>query len=226
MKTYLYTLAGGMLALFAITLVHPTSAQERSRRRLTAPLILATLAWSEAGLACEGDASEEEGEGLEIHCDRDQDMLGIHAVLLRGVQHTGLSYRQFAANYARRVIGGHGSVNRAWLRDLRADGSRPSDWPEYITRRRGDTVDVIPHQRWGSVRELWLAHYTLAETVVENYTLDNYLEWGPCSEPPDDWGSPRLDHERAVRLGLIQVTCTGTRNEFWLRPSRATVDVE
>lgn len=37
----------------------------------------------------------------------------------------------------------------------------------------------------------------------------------PCAGNPVTWGSPTLDHDRAVRLGMKQHVCRGTLNEAW-----------
>jgi hypothetical protein len=203
-----------LICILAILVLAAHAPAQDTSRRWTPALVLATLTWSEAGLVCPPD-------DLELHCTDDADMRGIHAVLLRGAEHHDVRYVRFAGLYSPRLIGGRGAVPRAWLRDLRPDGSRPDGWPERVTVREGDRVVSRPHMSWRAASTRWVAHYRAAQAMIENYTLENYAEWGPCTVPPDDWGSPRFDHDRAVRLGLIQLTCEPTSNEFWSRPSRA-----
>jgi hypothetical protein len=49
--------------------------------------------------------------------------------------------------------------------------------------------------------------YQRALDVLATLTLDNIDEWGVCDAPTHDWGSRRLDHNRAIALGLRKVNC-------------------
>lgn len=203
-------LIGGILTISAAV---PTSGQRTERPRLTPQLALATLTWSEAGLVTRTVAED----GTVTWSD-DGDMRGIHAVLLRGSERAGVSYLRFAALYARRLIGRQGSINREWLWDLRPDGREPARWPTTVTVRRRGVVEVRRHAPWSAFRERWLNTYERAGEVVR-LGLDTWADWGVCTEPPDDWGGD-MDHERAMRIGLVQLDCDeGVDNRFYLRPS-------
>lgn len=77
---------------------------------------------------------------------------------------------------------------------------------------------VLPHPPWSRYREAWLTVLEHA-TEVSTWTLDDIDEWSVCDGQVHDWGSPRLDRARAERLGLVEVECGDTQNDFWARPS-------
>lgn len=218
----LLALVAGLLATL------PGYSSGQTSRRWTPALVLATLTYSESGPVSQADDATPEdaitwvdGEDDDgpIRWTGDSDMRAIHAMLLRNAEMTELSYVAFARQYARHVIGGVGTIGRPWLRDLRPNGDQPDGWPLTVWARVGDNYVNRPHAPWAAFRTRWLATYTRALTIID-FELEAHSEWGACAEPPDDWGSPTHDHARAVRLGLIQLTCTGTDNEFWRRPSR------
>lgn len=62
-----------------------------------------------------------------------------------------------------------------------------------------------------------------AEEVVRRYQLDNIGVWGVCASPVHDWGGA-MDRERANRIGLIEVECGETSNDFYARPSLVARD--
>jgi hypothetical protein len=189
-----------------------TSGQRAGRERMTPQLALAVLSWSEAGLVTR-TVSED---GTAMWSD-DADMRGIHAVLLNGAARHEMRYLTYAASYARRLIGGQGTITRPWLRELRPDGREPTQWPTEAWVRRGGAVTRQPHAPWSVYRQRWLDTYERAGEVVA-LTLDTWHEWGVCQEPPEDWGG-EVDDARAERIGLVRLECDGTRNRFYLRPS-------
>jgi len=174
-------------------------AQEDRRIRMTPQLALAVLTVSEAGW------------------EADADMRGIHAVILRTQQRQGGTYVGAARTYARRLIGQQGDINRPWLWGLNPQGREPEQWPTEVWVSTREGSERRPHARWAAYRERWLNTYERAGVVVQ-YTLDTWDSWGPCDTIPDDWGGA-MDMERARRLGLVQLSCQGTQNYFFIRPS-------
>jgi hypothetical protein len=150
------------------------------------------------------------------------DMIAIHEVFLRGAQRQQVSYLSYATHYSQRVAGIRPSTSGriAWTMNLRADGREPQNWPR--TRHEASTgggpVRVLPHPPWSRYREAWLTVLEHA-TEVSTWTLDDIDEWSVCDGQVHDWGSPRLDRARAERLGLVEVECGDTQNDFWARPS-------
>lgn len=198
-----------------VALAQATQRQER----LTPALFLARVSVNEAGWT-----SFETG-----------DMVAIHEVFLRGATFQQVSYLAYATHYSQRVAGLRPSTSGriAWTMNLRSDGREPTNWPRYVEGRRAPTgdgpVQVRPHPAWSNFRAGWLATLAHAAEVV-TWTLDDHDEWGRCDGEVHDWGSPRLDRARAERLGLIEVECGDTANDFWARPSRLgntpTVEVD
>lgn len=208
-------LLGGALPTCA-----PMAHGQSRNERLTPALFLARVAVNEAGWTT----------------DQTGDLYLIHEVFLRGAEHQHVSYLGYATHYSQRVAGLRSSSSGriAWTMNLRADGREPTNWPRTVMERAptGDgLVRVRPHPAWGNFRADWLRIYAAAREAVDTLTLDDVDEWGVCDGPVHDWGSPRLDHERAVELGLVPVACgvdegSTTRNEGWARPSRLpTVNV-
>lgn len=193
------------LALLLAVLLCWTSAAHGDAE--TDALLLARICVSEAGWEC-----WQTGDGYAIH-----------EVLLRGAERHGIAYAAFARRYSPRATGAHPSPTRPWIGDLRADGEAPSAWPRVITRRRADgTAAVEPHPPWGIYRPRWLAVLAQAR-VVASYALDDVDEWGSCEGPVHDWGGS-MDRDRATRLGLLDVDCGDTSNDFYARPSQLGVD--
>lgn len=189
---------------------HPRAAAQ-ARPRLSAALFLARVAVNEAGW----DAVTR------------GDLYLIHEVFLRGAEHQSVSYLSYAMHYSQRVAGlrPSSSARIGWTMNLREDGREPQGWPSSVMERQRDgTVLVRRHPAWGNFRAQWLEILEHAREAVTTLTLDDVDEWGVCDGPVHDWGSPRLDHARALRLGLVPVECgvggDTTRNEGWARPSR------
>lgn len=199
-----------LAAVFLLIAVAPSQGQQTRTREITPQLALATLTWSESGLV-----SRREVNG-QTRWGRDGDMRAIHAVILRGAERMETTYLGFARMYARRLLGGRGSINRRWLWDLQPDGTAPRGWPETITTR-GNTR---AHPPWEGFRSRWLNTYERAGEVV-GFELRNWPTWGSCEAPPDDWGGA-MDHERAERIGLHRLECDDdVQNRFYVRPRRS-----
>lgn len=86
---------------------------------------------------------------------------------------------------------------------------------------RGITAATLPADvaagEQGYWRRVVLPRYAALEKRAHQ------LVWGmryerPCAGSPTTWGSPVLDHDRAVRLGMRQHVCKGTLNEAWSWP--------
>jgi hypothetical protein len=200
----------GLIALCAMP-----QAQGQRTHRMTPQHILAVLTVSESGWV-----TREESEDGVVSWSNDRDMHGIHAVLLRGVQRTGLSYEAFARSYARGVIGRRRAISRTWLWGLHPDGRRPATWPESIWVTDPDTGRLVSrrHAEWSTFSGRWGWTYARAGEVVA-LSLDTWSDWGPCADlPPDDWGGD-MDHGRAMRIGLVEIGCGETANHYYLRPS-------
>lgn len=169
----------------------------------TDALLLARICVSEAGWDC-----FESGDGYAIH-----------EVLLRGAERHAMRYETFARSYSPRATGMAPSRLRPWVAGLRADGGEPYSWPRVTTRPiPGGLVRVEPHPPWVSYRARWLAVLERAREVV-SWRLDDVDEWGLCDGPVHDWGGT-MDRARATRLGLLDVDCGGTSNDFYARPSQ------
>lgn len=193
-------------AAFALLLLLPLAAVQAQHAGRSSPaLLLARICVSEAGWECFDT----------------RDGVAIHEVLLRGAERLGISYSSFARTYSPRATGFEPSPLRPWVGGLREDGAAPSAWPRVITRRRADgTSSVEPHPPWAIYRPRWLAVLARAREVV-GYTLDDVDEWSPCDGSVHDWGGA-MDRERARRIGLIEVECGETSNDFYARPSQIT----
>lgn len=201
-----------LLGLAALVLVLaatlPSQGQNATPRpRLTPELALARLCVSEAGWECfdTGDA------------------LGIHEVILRGAARQGIRYESYARAYARRLFGArpHDVARLRWVGELNTAGDAPPSWPTTVARRRGGVVTVEPHPPWSQFRARWLAVLERARETVTVMTLDDVDEWGICDLPVQDWGG-HVDRNRAARIGLVEVDCGETRNDFYCRPSDPT----
>lgn len=146
----------------------------------------------------------------EAGWEAEADCAAIHEVLMAGAEREDLSYRTYAYNYAGRAL--RGETSRAWVANLRADGREPEGWPETTIVREGDLVSVAAHAPWSMYRERWLRTIELARRVLSGEVR------AQCAEPVHDWGG-RVDRGRARRLGLVEVDCGETRNDFYARPA-------
>lgn len=206
----------GMVSDSAIAQEVGSPEEATSRRRLTPAVALARLCVSEAGWEC-----FESGDGLAIH-----------EVILRGAAMQDISYPAYARAYARRLFGArpHDVPRLRWVGQLTEECDRPEDWPETATTRRSDgTIDVHPHPAWSNYRERCLVVMARAAQVVADHTVDNVDSWSVCLRPVHDWGG-WMDRARAERIGLVEVDCGDTRNDFYCRPgidpTCVAVDVE
>jgi len=185
----------------------PTNVAQGQDRRPDPALLLARICVSEAGW----------------DCFNTKDGYAIHEVLLRGAARHSISYTAFARSYSKAAGRGGENVRPRirWIREMNERGDQPASWPmqRYVTRRDG-SVSVHPGLPWSQYRGSWLAVLERAREVVGRYALDNLTVWGVCPTPIHDWGGD-MDHERATRIGLIQVTCNGgeTSNNFYARPA-------
>lgn len=195
-----YLLLGVVTAISLATCAPVSSAQTR----ITDQLALARICASEAGLP------ERRQEGGWRFTD---DCAAIYRAISFGAEHTGMRWQGFARAYSGRVFDQTLTTPRAWVAHLAPDGSEPRNWPtqRFVAQRDG-TSRVLPHAPWSAYREAWLALYQHAGEVIAGRAI------APCEGPVSDWGGA-MDHERAVRIGLIPVVCGTTLNEFWLRPS-------
>jgi hypothetical protein len=190
-------------AVMVLTATASVGAQSREGR-LSPALALARICVSEAGWNC-----FDSGDGLAIH-----------EVILRGAARHDMSYSGFARSYSsaagreRR----HLSERMRWIRELSATGAAPPSWPTHRHIRREGRVEVRPSIPWSHYRESWMAVVERAQEVVGRYALDNIRVWGICASPVHDWGGA-MDRERANRIGLIEVECGETRNDFYARPA-------
>lgn len=145
--------------------------------------------------------------------DATGDCAAIHEVIWRGARREGMRYESFARTYARRLF--TGSTSRAYFAQLDERGREPSTWPRTRERRMGNglvAIESVPrfsHYRWQ-----WLELLAYAASIVDREPE----EVSPCASPVHDWGGS-MDRERAARIGLIEVECGETRNDFYARPS-------
>lgn len=146
----------------------------------------------------------------EAGWEAEADCAAIHEVLTAGAEREDLSYRTYAYNYAGRAL--RGETSRAWVANLREDGREPEGWPETTLVRDGDAVSVRPHAPWSMYRDRWLGTIAIARRVIAGEIAAR------CAEPVHDWGG-RVDRGRARRLGLVEVECGDTRNDFYARPA-------
>jgi hypothetical protein len=187
-------------ALLALLLAWTSTARSDAA---TDALLLARICVSEAGWEC-----WETGDGYAIH-----------EVLLRGAERHEMRYETFARSYSPRATGMAPSRLRPWVSGLRADGGEPGSWPRIVTRPgRDGMVRVEPHPPWASYRTRWLAVLSRAREVV-SWRLDDVDEWSVCEGDVHDWGGS-MDRDRATRLGLLDVDCGETSNDFYARPSQ------
>jgi hypothetical protein len=199
-----------MLAAMFLVAVAPVRSQQREV--VSPTLALARLCVSEAGWEC-----FDRGDGYAIH-----------EVLLRGAARQQVRYTSFARSYAQRLFGArpHDSARLAWVSQLNTQGTAPSSWPRYAGSRTVDGVVVLtPHAPWSSFRARWQAVLARAEEVVAQQHLETVEEWSICEAQVHDWGG-WMDRDRAARLGLIEVDCGDTRNDFYARPSLLGNDIE
>lgn len=175
-------------------------------------------------LACPADAQHVPDYLLlaricvhEAGWEQEADCAAIHQVLVAGAEREDLSYRTYAYNYSGRAL--RGETSRAWVANLREDGREPDGWPETVIVRDGDSVSVEPHAPWGMYRERWLRTIEIARGVIAGSIT------AACAEPVHDWGG-RVDRGRARRLGLVEVDCGETRNDFYARPALRTAPTE
>jgi hypothetical protein len=196
-KQYMWVLA------IATVIALPVAAQP-ARVRMHPALALARICISEAGWEC-----ATSGDGLAIH-----------EVLLGGADRHSVPYVQFASMYSSRVMGVRPHVeSRVWVADLREDCREPQGWPRYVTRTAPDgRVLVQRHPSWARYRARCQDVMVWAREAVSTKALESVREWSPCETPVHDWGG-RIDRARAERLGLIEVNCGETRNDFYARPS-------
>jgi len=147
----------------------------------------------------------------EAGWDALEDCAAIHAVLSGGAERHGMTLRAYAYAYSGRAL--RGQTSRPWMAALREDGSEPAGWPRvrYVVRRDG-SARAAAHPAWSGYRAQWLALLAYARLLVAGDVASS------CVEPPHDWGGS-MDAARATRIGLIPVSCGGTRNQFYLRPS-------
>lgn len=179
--------------LAAIALVPAVAAQARSRRATDAEMLVRTTV-HEAGWADTGD------------------MEAIYAVLTAGAEREGISFRAFARRYSSHLHAG--DVTRRWASELVESCAAPPSWPEIVTVRRRGYVEVLEHAPWRAYQERCRAVFARAHRVIAGELTHR------CERAPHDWGSPRLDRARALRLGLIRVDCgPSTHNDYYLRPS-------
>lgn len=193
------------IVIALVCLVSSTlSAQVRERTRITPALALARICVSEANWTC-----FQTGDGLAIH-----------EVLLRGAARHHMSYVAYAASYSGRVVGSREPTTPRgrWIRELNEAGDAPPSWPRHTYSHRGDSVRVSPGPSWSRHREAWLSILAQARQVIADHTLDDVDEWTVCEGEVHDWGGS-MDRARADRIGLIEVECGDTANDFYARPS-------
>ena len=181
--------------LVALTvLLLPSLASSQDRRREPDALLLARICAHEAGWEARGECA------------------AIYDVLLRVAERHGMTFRGAAYAYSGRAL--RGSTNRAWVSQLDEAGTAPSSWPTIRTvcRRAGEPCSVERHAPWVSYRRPWLDLLDHARSIVRGDVAS------PCASRPDDWGGA-MDRDRASRIGLVEVDCGETRNDFYVRPS-------
>jgi len=198
------------LSVAAVALVASVAPAVADGPRISDQLALARICASEAGLP------ERRPEGGWRFFD---DCPAIYAAIDFGARQTDMRWQSFARAYSRRVMNQTITGPRAWVAHLEASGAEPSGWPTVVTRMRRDgTASVEPHPPWRAYREAWRALYEHAGEVLAGRVT------APCEGPVSDWGGT-MDRERAERIGLIDVECGTTVNDFYIRPSWAP-DVE
>lgn len=180
------------LALVAALVLAPV-ASAQCPRHLGAPVILARIGWSEAGI----DVDPRE-------------LAAIAAVLRSRAAIIGTDLPGAACAYSRRVFDPARTDRRRWLADLDALGSEPTGWSDSYVVCRGTVCDVRRRPPWSSFRTRWLALVDVARRV-----LAGDIDHG-CEEDPGWWGAPYGgDLERARRMGLRRLDCGGLRNAYY-----------
>jgi hypothetical protein len=105
-----------------------------------------------------------------------------------------------ARQYSTRVFDLKRRDPRAWVAFLEPSGRQPAHWPSVAS--------------WSAHRDSWLRIYEAAGRVVRGE-----LEHA-CEQPPVHWGGS-MDRARAARMRLVRIECGETRNDFYVRPTRA-----
>lgn len=144
--------------------------------------------------------------------DETGDCAAIHEVLYRGAVRQGLSYSAFAHSYSGRAL--RGETRRSYYAELDRDGRRPARWPAGSWASVEGTMRFVPGPSWSRYSAAWLELLAHAAFLVARHPDDV----SPCECPVDDWGGA-VDRARAERLGLVEVDCGETRNDFYQRPS-------
>jgi hypothetical protein len=190
-----------VLCLLATTLAAGQDTGSRARP-MSSALALALLCINEAGWDC-----FESGDGLAIH-----------EVLLRGAHRNRMSYAGFARAYAGRLFGArpHRVSRMHWVGELTPDCTEPPSWPRVSTRRVGGSVRVVEHPPWSHYVDSCRSVMERAREVV-SLSLDNVEDWSRCESPVHDWGGS-MDRDRAARIGLVEIECGETANDFYCRP--------
>jgi hypothetical protein len=194
-----------LLAVIAALILAACSTADAQTRPISPAVALARICVSEADWQC-----FDRGDGYAIH-----------EVILRGAARQRMSYVGFARAYAGATLGKRAyapTSPRQWVAELAEDGSAPAHWPTAprLSGPRGGVVRMVPATPWSSFRARWLAVLAKAREVVQR-TLEDVRGWSPCAGEVEDWGGD-MDHHRAVRLGLIPVSCGNTANDFYRRP--------
>lgn len=169
-------------------------------------------------------------ETLWQSVDWGYDCWAIHEVLLRGAARHHIRYRSYAQAYARGVFHPRSRAGNHWAGGLTPAGAEPPSWPRVVTRQRNGVVEVLPHLPWRSVRPNWFHAWEVVQEI-SRAGLDSVDEWSVCERPVHHWGSPTLDHHRAVRAGWDTVHCgpaTGelTANRFYFAQELAGREAE
>ena len=132
----------------------------------------------------------------EAGWDETRDHIAIAYVLYRRWQQVRRKYPAFPiSTVVARYCAGFGktvySPRQAWVKNLKADGSRPQGWP--------------PDIRWSDYRDRWMA---VLETA-EEWRLG--LHPDPCRGISRYWGGPM---DRPSKR-MIRMDCGQTKNYFY-----------
>lgn len=123
------------------------------------------------------------------------DIEAIFAVLQSGAEREGITWREYARRYSRRLHAGE--VSRRWASQLTESCERPESWPRTVS-----AVPVLqPHVPWSAYHERCEAVMRRARETLAGERTDG------CEERPEDWGG-RVDRARARRLGLRLIDCS------------------
>lgn len=180
--------------LVALLFAAPAAAQDCGSR--SDALILAALSVHEAGWYA------------------DDDMRGIHAVLVTLAEDWSTTFSGAACRHSRRFM--EGRTARPWASDLVEDCTTPARWPTTVVVRDGDTVRVAAHPPFANFCERWLGRLALAHRI---------LAAPPVTREAHTWGG-RLDFSEGRRRALsgtrvfVEVVIGETRNHFgrWVTP--------